>query len=58
MSKPHPLELLEEKHSTAILLFLRKHNGPVITKKSIMTRSRCGTGRPWRTLRRLEEAGS
>jgi hypothetical protein len=56
MVKPDPLGLLEERHSTATLLFLRKHDAPVITK-SIMTA--IGV-RNWatmtNTLRRLEEA--
>jgi len=57
MVRPHPLKLLEEKHSTAILLFLHEHDVPVITK-SIMNAIEV---RNWatmaKTLRRLEEAG-
>ena len=57
MVRPHPLKLLEERHSTAILLFLYKHQVPVITK-SIMSAIEV---RNWATiastLSKLEEAG-
>ena len=55
-AKPRPLRLLEEKHSTDVLLFLRRHEGPAITKTIMVAIGVRNWATVARTLRKLEEA--
>jgi DNA-binding HxlR family transcriptional regulator len=54
--RPHPLRLLEEKHSTDVLLFLRRHDGPAITKTIMIAIEVRNWATVANTLRKLEEA--
>jgi DNA-binding HxlR family transcriptional regulator len=54
--KPHPLRLLEERHSTEVLLFLGRHDGPAITKTIMAAIGVRNWATIASTLRKLEEA--